>query len=246
MRTRGWPDWSELGGRHETELSGRIKTELGGRNAPEHATGSGGLCKIVVEDNGCGISNEALSKLFTQGGTFSKINGQGLGLFQTKEDLVSWGGQIECSKLSRGTQFLITLPLMQTGVVFTDLPKIRRIKVIDDDLEIPKILSRIGFEILDSASTSGAGEKILAQGTADDFSILVDQRIGNDQFGTDLIAGQPGRKNVFLCTNDYDDLGLIKCARELGVKVIPKPMCYFGVQRALSEEAENTKMAVEF
>ena len=37
MRTRGWPDWSELGGRNETETGGRIKTELGGRNAPKHA-----------------------------------------------------------------------------------------------------------------------------------------------------------------------------------------------------------------
>ena len=86
---------------------------------------------------------------------------------------------------------------------------------------------------MECATTFSEGQLILARGTSDDFSILVDQRIGDDHFGSDLIASQPGRKNVFLCTNDYDDLNLIKRAREIGVKIVPKPMCYFKVHQML-------------
>jgi signal transduction histidine kinase len=194
----------------------------------------GSRCKISVEDNGSGISSDNIAKLFTRGGSFGKLNGSGLGLFHTKHDVESWGGTVICEPLNRGIRFTIELPLMQTGVVFSGLPTNRRIKIIDDDGLVPATLKRTGFEILESAATFEDGKKILANGTSDEFSIFVDQQLENNNLGTDLIAGQPGRRKIFLCTNDFDDLGVVKLAREIGVKIIPKPLCFFEEYHQLS------------
>ncbi len=68
-------------------------------------------------------------------------------------------------------------------------------------------------------------EKILSSFRNSELPILVDQRIG-DRLGTDLIAGQGRRSNLFLCTNDFDDSDVIMKAKALGVKIIPKPLCF--------------------
>jgi len=191
-----------------------------------------GICKIMVEDDGCGVSEENLPRLFTQGGSFGKVNGLGLGLFNTKRSVESWRGTIECTRLPRGARFTVSIPLMQTGVVFSGLPASPQVKVIDDDHQVAVALSRAGYEVLEAVDTFRKGERVLADGTSDAFSVLVDLRLDGNNLGTDLIAGQPGRKRVFLCTNDFDDLTVVKLAREIGVKIIPKPMCFFEQYRA--------------
>ncbi len=127
---------------------------------------------------------------------------------------------------------MITIPLMQTGVVFSGLPVAQRLKVIDDDHLVSDALKKAGFEVLEVVATFQEGKEVLAHGTSPDFSILVDQRLDQNHLGTDLIAQQPGRRNVFLCTSDFDDLGVIKLAREIGVKIIPKPLCFYSQYRA--------------
>lgn len=187
-----------------------------------------GKCLIDVEDNGCGISQENLAKLFTPGGSFGKINGQGLGLYHAKMNVEAWSGKIDYTPLQSGTKFTISLPLLQTGVVFAGLPKDRRLKLIDDDGQIPKTLGLAGYEILETAETFAEGQKILAGRTEDRVTILVDHRLDDGLLGTDLIAQQPRRSQIFLCTNDFDDPALVAQARAIGVKIIPKPLCFFG------------------
>ena len=195
----------------------------------------GGRCRISVQDDGCGISPENIPRLFTNGGSFGKVNGVGLGLFHTKENVEAWGGAISHEALPKGTRFTIDIPLMQTGVVFSGLPLGHPLKVIDDDAVVPLMLKRAGFDIAEAVSTYEQGKVLMAAGTSEGFSILVDYRLDNDLLGTDLIAGQPGRKQVFLCTNDFDNLAVIRLARELGVKIIPKPLCFTGAEKATSK-----------
>lgn len=65
---------------------------------------------ITVTDNGCGISQEDLSRLFTPQHS-SKENGSGLGLAITKQIVTSHQGIITCdSTLGKGTSFTISLP----------------------------------------------------------------------------------------------------------------------------------------
>ncbi|MFL5747923.1 MAG: PAS domain S-box protein [Niastella sp.] len=65
---------------------------------------------IVISDNGCGISEENISRLFEPYFT-SKRNGMGLGLASTLNIIQSNKGAIDVkSTLNEGTSFIITFP----------------------------------------------------------------------------------------------------------------------------------------
>lgn len=51
-----------------------------------------------------------------------------------------------------------------------------------------------------------------------------DLNLGHGKLGTDLIAETSGRRNVFLCTNDFDNPEVVRRAKEIGVSIIPKPL----------------------
>ena len=56
---------------------------------------------------------------------------------------------------------------------------------------------------------------------------LVDYRLNDEKLGTDLINEFKSRTGtMLLCTNDFDDVDLIKKAKALGVKILPKPICF--------------------
>jgi len=85
----------------------------------------GGSVCIEVEDNGMGIKNEVMPRLFHYGAT-TKDTGKGCGLFHAREMISSWGGTIEIlSKENEFTKVTILLPaLADVG---------REIVLIDDD-----------------------------------------------------------------------------------------------------------------
>ena len=68
---------------------------------------------VKIRDNGSGIAEENLSKLFEPYFT-SKRNGLGLGLAATLNILQSHKGRIEVtSEMNKGSQFIITVPAAQ-------------------------------------------------------------------------------------------------------------------------------------
>ncbi len=190
-------------------------------------------CLITVEDSGGGVAPENVSSLFSKGATFGKANGIGLGLFHAKKTIESFGGTIQYVATSSGAKFEIRLPIVQTGVVFTGLPKDLTIKIIDDDILIPKILADVGYTITEHAQTFEAGQILLGKSSSGSEVILVDQRLDIDKRGTELIGQQLRRKNIILCTNDYDDLDFINQARSIGVKVLPKPLIFLRQAQSL-------------
>ena len=76
-----------------------------------------GMAFICIEDNGVGISEENLSKLFKIDGAYSTIGtaneeGTGLGLLLCKECVEKNGGTISVkSKVGEGSKFCFTVPL---------------------------------------------------------------------------------------------------------------------------------------
>jgi Na+/proline symporter/signal transduction histidine kinase len=67
--------------------------------------------KITVEDNGVGIPEEDLYKVFEKFYTGSKASGTGLGLALCKTKIEAMGGKIYCqSELGRYTRFIIEMP----------------------------------------------------------------------------------------------------------------------------------------
>lgn len=183
-------------------------------------------CIITVEDNGCGISPENVPNLFSKGGTFGKAHGVGLGLYHAKKTIESFGATIAYIPQIQGAKFQIQIPIVQTGVVFSGLPKTSTIKIIDDDLLVPRTLLDIGYKITEHAKTFELGQDLLARSTLESEIILIDNRLEIGKYGTALIAQQARRKNIYLCTNDYDDSNFIDEARSLGVKILPKPLVF--------------------
>jgi signal transduction histidine kinase len=68
------------------------------------------MCIVVIRDNGCGIPEENISRLFEPYFT-SKRNGMGLGLAATLNILQSHRANIDVSSvLKQGTTFTISFP----------------------------------------------------------------------------------------------------------------------------------------
>ena len=188
-------------------------------------TNQSGRCVIAIEDDGCGISDEALSGLGQKSATVGKLGGTGIGLYHANRNLRAWGGTLKAERLPQGTRFTLSIPLIQCGAVFTGLPLTDSIVVIDDDKLVPDVLRAAGFDVVAEALSFENGEELLSSNRDSVLPILVDQRIGN-RLGTDLIAGQVRRSNLFLCTNEFDNPEVIMRAKALGVKIVPKPLCF--------------------
>jgi signal transduction histidine kinase len=70
-----------------------------------------GMATIRVEDNGCGMDEEAQGQAFMPFYT-TRADGSGLGLYMCKLIVERWGGQIAIvSQLGQGTRVSFTLPL---------------------------------------------------------------------------------------------------------------------------------------
>jgi PAS domain S-box-containing protein len=71
-------------------------------------------CYIYIEDNGCGIDEEFLKKVFDPYYT-SKPNGMGLGLATSQNIIHTHNGKIEVeTRINKGTKFKIELDIMQS------------------------------------------------------------------------------------------------------------------------------------
>ena len=65
---------------------------------------------IEVRDNGPGVSQELLPKLFSRGATFGKERGEGIGLYNVKSIIEAHGGEVSYSRENSQSVFKVTLP----------------------------------------------------------------------------------------------------------------------------------------
>lgn len=188
-----------------------------------------GQCEICVEDDGCGIDPSFLPRIFDKNVSTRKVNGTGLGLYHCEQSISSWGGKIHCEPLAQGTRFTIQLPLIQVAVAYVGLAGTSKVMVIDDDPSVAKALRHSGFDVQRTASNFEGGRNLLRDTHDDSTTILVDEHLGHGQLGSDLLAEDPPQKpQVFLCTNDYANFEVIERARRLGIRILPKPLVFFG------------------
>ena len=69
------------------------------------------MAAVRIRDNGCGIADDKIAKIFNPFYT-SKTNGTGLGLGVAKKVIDSHRGTIEVhSKVGQGTEFVLAIPL---------------------------------------------------------------------------------------------------------------------------------------
>ena len=139
-----------------TPAGGTVSVRL--KQLPGTAKGSA-LCEIRVKDNGIGMSQEFVKKIFSpfereRTSTVSRTQGTGLGMAITKNIVDMMGGTIEVQTAQgKGTEFVVRLP-------FRIQPEQHRIEkiaeleglkalVVDDDFNtcdsVTKMLVRVGM-----------------------------------------------------------------------------------------------------
>lgn len=96
--------------------------------------------------------------------------------------------------------------------------------IVDDDESFPVIMQKNGFDIMDVAANYDEGLKMLESKPSEDVSVLIDEDLGFGLRGSDLIRRSGASGHTYICTNDYDDPELVRRAKALGVKILPKPL----------------------
>ena len=103
-----------------SDAAGGGQVRLKGELVP---AGDGGLQRIVILDNGPGIEEASLSKLFRPFYT-TKADGTGLGLAVVQKIIVQHGGHVEArNRPEGGAAFMVTLPLCGSAPEAVELNK---------------------------------------------------------------------------------------------------------------------------
>lgn len=161
---------------------------------------AGKYVKIVVRDNGCGIDDDSLKKIFDPYFT-TKKTGTGLGLATTYSIIKNHGGHIQVfSETGSGTEFTIYLPAASDSLVRGSsacpeefaLGK-GRILVLDDDEEIlevvREVLDLLGYDavlVADGKAVIEEYKKASEQGSPYDL-VIVDLTIPGGMGGLEAI-----------------------------------------------------------
>ncbi|WP_028840960.1 ATP-binding response regulator [Thermodesulfobacterium hveragerdense] len=148
---------------------------------------------IKIKDNGCGIPEENLEKIFMPFFT-TKKESSGLGLFLVKNHITSLGGKLEVeSKVNLGTTFKIWVPALSVSLL-TPLQKseIKKLKIILLEDE-PEILANIQ-EILE-----GEGHQVWAFSNYEELEKNLDKISSPDLLITDY--HMPGIKGFEVYQN---------------------------------------------
>ena len=131
-----------------------------------------GVIKIVVQDTGCGMSKEQMSKLFQK---FSQVTldpskrklGIGLGLFITKQLCQAMDGDIRAySKVDKGSSFIVCIPIEPKPEIRSSVINLEpeatttrgnlKVLIVDDEVFNQNILrcffEKLKIEVLDIAA----------------------------------------------------------------------------------------------
>ncbi|MFL5812499.1 MAG: ATP-binding protein, partial [Bdellovibrionia bacterium] len=205
-------------------------------------TRSNERAQVRVIDNGKGIPSELLSKVVLPGGTFGKVNGNGLGLSHAKSTTESWGGVFKLeSTVGVGTTVTLEFALCDSPQWFpqaTTIAPTSTIVVIDDDPSVHQIWDG---KVLPFTGHGKDQPKVVHLYTAQellswyrenlslenvfyfcDYSFSSRSQTGQTPNGLDLIEMTGVRESAVLVTHRWDDEELRQRCEKLGQKLLPK------------------------
>jgi signal transduction histidine kinase len=188
---------------------------------------------IQIKDNGKGIPSDLLSRVLERGGTFGKVDGNGLGLSHAKETVEAWGGIFKLNSIKgMGTTVTLELPIMDPPMwfapVITASPKTIVI-VADDDPSVHQLWDQRLKEIVPTENLvhlytppevlDWYRENLLTE----DVLYLVDYEFANHkETGLDLIDKVGISAQAILVTSHCDEIDIRTRCEKLGLKMIPK------------------------
>lgn len=200
--------------------------------------------QIIIQDNGCGIPENIISRLGNLGVSFGKENtdsGSGLGIYHAKKTIESFGGLMKIQSYE-GKGTTITLELHQENVPSwfvdsLDLTDIRQIISLDDDSAIHEVWDHKFLQEVEGTTKlirrgrfqSGIQLKEWLQTenpkNLQSTLFLCDyELLGQKQNGLDWIQQLNLHPQAILVTSRYEEPILRSKCQALNVKLIPKTM----------------------
>lgn len=159
--------------------------------------------RILVADNGAGMSEEVKRRMFEPYFSTKKSNGTGLGLATVNQIVTQFGGAIVVdSVVGRGTTIAVYLPEVGEASVASSSPESalvggrERILVIDDEYSVRNVLclslEHLGYEVL--VASSGAEALELYRTALEPISLVL----------LDMIMPEMPGEKVFAALQELD------------------------------------------
>jgi signal transduction histidine kinase len=192
--------------------------------------------ELVVSDNGKGVPKHLLPLLMSEGATFGKANGNGIGLHHAKEILNRIGGVIRIESVEgKGAEVHLSIPLQPAPEGFVDrleIPSGATLIMVDDDPLIHRAMdqkietSLPGFSRIVRFGSAGEFENWFNENGPGEFGERVyffdydlKDHAGN---GLDLIERHGLTFESVLISGMAEDATVKKRIIRLGVKWLPK------------------------
>ena len=189
---------------------------------------------IKIEDNGCGVSEELLTKVYS--GFSTKHPGFGFGLSTAIDYFKQLGGDLKVdSEINVGTTITIQIPKIAPPNCFIkDVSIKNKIILLDGDSSIHAYFQSIlydKFKILHFTKVKKFMDYINTNNNLADTTYFIDNYIEeNATTGIELVKALEISKDAYLITNSYDDGNLQTLANQIGLKILPKPLLEFSLK----------------
>lgn len=191
--------------------------------------------RIVVTDNASGMSKEVMAKIGSQGASFGKRSGSGLGLHHARQTAESAGGKLLIdSQISKGTTVVIVLPKALPPTWFISHLSISsdtKIISIDDDQTVHQIWENRLRHFKGpkpqhfAFTTISQFEDWYAANDNERSKFLVDfEFLGHSETGLQLIERLKIASRAVLVSSRAEDSSIQDRANALGLKVLPKAL----------------------
>lgn len=214
----------------QTALSNLINNafEAGASKVQVEIKEEGKNLRILVIDNGSGIHQENLGKIFERHFTQGKTTGSGLGLDQVKT-AVQWnGGTIAVeSVVGQGTTFVLNFPLeKEPSFVIKSLQPAPQQKIyfVDDDPSILQIWKEKTKDLRNKIFFFSSLDIFLKEELSEDCLVVIDNNLSASKKGIDVIATLKLNTPAILCTSEHDDAKIQEQIKKLKTKLIPKTL----------------------
>jgi len=208
---------------------------------------------VAIQDNGKGIPDEVIHRVFEREFTSGKAEGSGLGLYQAKKAVEWSGGQLQIeSKVNEGTKVTIVLPIEKQPAWCTDQVLIlpgQTLVIADDDPAIRNEWTKKAdffgkIAILEFSTIQALEESLASLGSLENYVFILDQYasdgLGNGTSGITgiaLIEKHSLAQKAYLSTSEFDDPAIQDKVKSLKTKMIPKPR--LGAVRIILSHGEN-------
>ncbi len=212
----------------------------------------GEYVRVVVEDTGCGVSSDVISRMFDPFFSTKKADrrrGSGLGLSVVHSVIEDHGGMIDCkSDLGSGTSFYLYFPITREEITAVKAGSVaagegEKILVVDDDgsqLEVARaLLTKLGYSVAVVASGEDALDSI---GALDPDLVLLDMVMPGGMDGAETYARmldvRPSQKAIVY--SGYAETDAVRRAVSLGAGgFVKKPLTLKTVAAAVRAELDR-------